>query len=145
MKLPRILIACFCFILLLMNTQCDDDDFDYVPCDQTVVIDDSFFESAQTREYEFNSLEISDSCLFVNISASGCDGNSWSLVLVASDDVGDSFPEQRYLKLVFTNNEACLAIVSQGRSFDLRPIQVGGANEIILNIEGFTESLTYTY
>ncbi|TXE16584.1 hypothetical protein ES692_12470 [Psychroserpens burtonensis] len=128
-----------------MNTQCDDDDFDYVPCDQTVVVDDAFFESAQTHEYEFDSLEISDSCLFVNISASGCDGNSWSMVLVASDDIGDSFPEQRYLKLVLTNDEVCLAIVSQGRSFDLTTIQVGGSNEIILNIEGFPESLTYTY
>jgi hypothetical protein len=58
-----------------------------------VVVDDSFFESAQTNEYEFNSLEISDGCLFVNISASGCDGNSWSVVLVASGDVGDSFLE----------------------------------------------------
>jgi hypothetical protein len=145
MTLSRIISACFCFTLLLMNTQCDDDTVVSIPCDQTIVVDAGFYESVESNLYELNSAEIIDNCLAINISASGCDGNSWSMVLVDSGSVAESSPEQRYLKFVLTNEEACLAFVSQERSFDVTPIQVDGSNEIILNIEGFTEPLTYSY
>jgi len=145
MTLSRIISACFCFTLLLMNTQCDDDTVVSIPCDQTIVVDAGFYESVESNLYELNSAEIIDNCLAINISASGCDGNSWSMVLVDSGSVAESSPEQRYLKFVLTNEEACLAFVSQERSFDVTPIQVDGSNEIILNIEGFSEPLTFSY
>jgi hypothetical protein len=116
-----------------------------VPCDQTVVIDNGFYESAESNVYELGNVIFNDNCLSIEVSASGCDGNSWSMVLVDSGNVAESSPEQRYLKFVLTNEEVCLAIVSQERSFDLTPIQVEGSSEIILNIEGFPEPLTYNY
>lgn len=145
MKLSRIITACLCFTLLLMNTQCDDDDVVNVPCDQTIVVDSGFYESATSDVYEAGNVYFSDNCLTIEISSSGCDGNSWSMVLVDSGNVAESSPEQRYLKLVLTNEELCDAVVEQVRSFDLTPIQVDGSNEIILNIEGFPEPLTYNY
>ncbi len=145
MKLTRIIIACFCFTLLLMNTQCDDDDVVSIPCDQTVVVDNGFYETAESNMYEVGNIVFNDNCLSIEISASGCDGNSWSMVLVDSGNVAESSPEQRYLKFVLTNQEVCLAFISQERSFDLTPLQIDGSNEIILNIEGFPESLTYNY
>tara|TARA_B100000809_G_C15073310_1_gene506898 strand:+ start:472 stop:912 length:441 start_codon:yes stop_codon:yes gene_type:complete len=146
MKISKIITMCFCFALLLMNTQCDEDDQNNLaPCDQSVVVDSGFYDSAASNIYELNSAEVIDNCLIVNISASGCDGDSWSMVVVDSGNIAESSPEQRYLRFVLTNDEVCLAYVSQERSFDLRPIQVDGSNEIILNIEDFSESLTYTY
>jgi len=146
MKLIKIISACFCFILLLMNTQCDEDDgFLQEPCDQMVVVDSGFYESAESDVYSLINAEILDNCLAVNVSASGCDGNTWSMVLVDSGAVAESSPEQRFLKFVFSNDEECLAVFTQERSFDLSPIQVNGSNEIILNIEGFPEPLTYSY
>nr|WP_321243966.1 hypothetical protein [uncultured Psychroserpens sp.] len=146
MKLSKIVAACLCFVMLLMNTQCDEDDrYIQPPCDQTVVVDAGFYESAESDVYELNSVQITGNCLSLSISASGCDGNSWSMVMVDSGDIAESSPEQRFLKFVLTNEEACLAFVPQERSFDLTPIKVDGSNEIILNIEGFPEALTYTY
>ena len=145
MRTPKIISVCCCFMLLFMNTQCDEDDIQSSPCDQMVVIDDGFFNSAVSSEFMFQSAEIIENCLNVSISASGCDSSTWSMVLVDSGAVAESLPEQRFLKFVFTNNEVCLAVFSQERSFDISNLQVEGSNEIILNIEGFPESITYQY
>ncbi|OUS03358.1 hypothetical protein A9Q86_00125 [Flavobacteriales bacterium 33_180_T64] len=129
-----------------MNTQCDDDD-DLVeaPCEQTVIIDSGFYELAESDLYTLISVQIEDNCLAINVSASGCDSSSWSMVLVDSGAVAESSPEQRFLKFVFSNEEDCLAVFTQERSFDLSPLQITGSNEVILNIESFSETLTYMY
>ncbi|MBO6605991.1 hypothetical protein [Psychroserpens sp.] len=145
MRSPKIIAMCFCFMLLFMNTQCDDDEIQGSPCDQAVVIDQGFYESAETDDFTFQSAEIIDNCLAVVLSSSGCDGETWSMVLVDSGSVAESLPEQRFLKFVFSNNEECLAVITQERSFDISNLQVEGSNEIILNIDGFPESITYQY
>ena len=146
MKLSKIIIACICFPLLLMNTQCDDDDsFQVNTCGSAVIIDNSFFESAVSGDYQLVSLDINDDCLTVEISSSGCDGESWSMVMVDSGVVAESSPEQRYLKFVFTNDEVCLAVFNQSRVFDLSVLRIDGSNEVILNIQGFPESISYMY
>lgn len=146
MKLVKTLFVCMCCSLLLMNTQCDeDDDFQVSSCGQPVIIDDAFFETAESSDYVLVDSSITNDCLTVEISASGCDGESWSMVLVDSGNVAESSPEQRYLKFVFTNNEACLAVFSQVREFNLSTLRVDGSTEVVLNIEGFPEPLLYSY
>lgn len=145
MKISKRLLSLFCFALLFMNTQCDEDNEIETPCGQSVIIDSGFYDTAESSLYNLISAEIEGNCLTVNISASGCDGNSWSMVLVDSGAVAESSPEQRFLKFVFTNEEVCLAVFSQERSFDLSALQVSGSNEIILNIEDFPEPYTYAY
>ena len=146
MKFSKILIACICFPLLLMNTQCDDDDdIQDSNCGEFVIIDNSFYESAVSTDYTLVGFSIDEDCLTIEISASGCDGETWSMVLVDSGNIAESSPEQRFLKFVFTNNEACLAVFSQSRNFDLSNLQIEGSNEIVLNIDEFPEAITYTY
>ncbi len=146
MKLVKTLFVCMCCSLLLMNTQCDeDDDFQVSSCGQPVIIDNAFFETAESSDYVLVDSSITNDCLTVEISASGCDGESWSMVLVDSGNVAESSPEQRYLKFVFTNNEACLAVFSQVREFNLSTLRVDGSTEVVLNIEGFPEPLLYSY
>lgn len=144
MNTSRLAIFFFCFAFLLMNFQCDDDEIQ-APCGQTVVVDSGFYETAESEVFEIQETNVEGNCLVINLSASGCDGNSWSVVLVDSSNIAESSPEQRYLRLVFTNTELCDAIVSQQRSFDLTAIQVDGSNDIILNIEGLDESINYVY
>ena len=146
MRIFKIMTLCFCFAVLLMNTQCDEDDVNVeLACDQIVVVDDGFYESATTDTFTPVNAIIDGVCLNIMVSASGCDGSTWSMVLVDSGGVAESLPEQRFLKLVFTNNETCLAVFNQDRTFDIRPLQIEGSNEIVLNIEGFPEPITYTY
>lgn len=146
MKLSKICMACLCFTLLLMNAQCDDDDdIQNNYCGQSVIIDNAFFDSAVSSDYTLVGFDINDDCLTIEVSASGCDGESWSMVLVDSGALAESSPEQRYLKFVFTNNEACLAVFNQNRVFNLTTLRVDGSNEVILNIEGFPEAINYMY
>jgi hypothetical protein len=145
MRITRMIVVCLCFTLLLMNTQCDEDDIIEAPCDQTVVVDNSFYQSAESDFYNLINAEITDNCLTIEISASGCDGSTWSMVLVDSGDVIETFPVQRVLKFVFTNDEDCLAVFEQQRSFDLSPLQINDDNEVILIIVDFPEQLSYTY
>lgn len=146
MKLLKSVVVCLCFPLLLMNTQCDDDDdFRESSCGQQVVIDPDFFESAVSDEYQLVNFDLEEDCLTIELSASGCDGETWSMVLVDSGTIAESSPEQRYLKFVFSNDEACLAVFSQSRTFNLTNIRVDGSNEIVLNIEGLPEPLIYMY
>ena len=81
----------------------------------------------------------------INLSASGCDGNNWEYKLVDSGNIAESSPEQRYLKFKLINNEVCLAVFDRIVTFKLEPIRVEGSNEIVLNIEGYQEPLTYSY
>lgn len=135
-----------CLSLLLMNMQCDeDDDFQVSSCGQSVIIDSAFFETAESSEYFLVGYSIDGDCLTIEVSASGCDGESWSMVLVDSGNVAESSPEQRYLKFVFTNNEACLAVFSQAREFNLSALRLDGSNEVVLHIEGFPEAINYVY
>lgn len=145
MKFYKLTMTLCCFTFLLMNTQCDDEDEIQAPCGQTVVVDSGFFETAESDLYELIDVQIIGNCLNVSVSASGCDGNTWSLVLVDSGSVSESLPEQRDLRLVFSNEEICQAVVTQERSFDLNAIRIIGTNEIILNIDSFPEPLNYLY
>ncbi len=146
MKSTKLFLSFFCFALLFLNTQCDDDDEVESNCaGQGVVVDSGFFESSESDGFELINAEITGNCLTVDISSSGCDGNTWSLVLVDSGIITESNPEQRFLKLVFSNEEDCLAVIGQTRVFDLSAIQIEGSNSINLNFEEQEESLIYDY
>ena len=49
------------------------------------------------------------------------------------------------MKIELDNPEVCLAIVQKTVSFDLTPFQVDGQNQVILNIDGWDEPITYQY
>lgn len=131
-----------------MNVLCEgieEPGIDVNYCDDQVIIDESLFETLQSSNFDFVSAEIIDDCLFIDMGASGCDGNTWEFALVDSGAIAESSPEQRYLKFQLINQEACLAFLQETISFDLTPIQINGSNEIILNIEGYESSLNYKY
>ncbi|WP_296383794.1 hypothetical protein [Winogradskyella sp.] len=144
MKFNKIVIFSM-LCLLLMNFQCDDDDIQASLCDATVVVDSSTYQTIESAFYTLMSAEISDDCLYTNISSSGCDGSTWVLTLVDSEDIAESMPPQRYLKLALANNEACLAVFNKEQSFDLTPLRIDGITEVVLHIEDFSEPLTYVY
>lgn len=135
-------------MLCLTNTQCEDDDLLIVPnnCDLSILIDSNAYDNSVSSEFAFVSVNIIDgNCLFIEFSASGCDGDSWEFELIDSGAVAESLPEQRFLKFELTNNEACLAVFERSTSFDLIPLQVEGSNEILLNIDGLNEPVVYSY
>ncbi|MBC3757947.1 hypothetical protein H7U19_06000 [Hyunsoonleella sp. SJ7] len=131
--------------------QCKDDDDDDVDlpedtiCQDVVIIDSELYKNTSSDTYRLSSATIAGDCLIINFGASGCSGSSWEYKMVDSGAVAESLPEQRFLKFQLVNNEDCLAFFTREQSFDIRPLQIEGSNQIILNIEGFSESLTYNY
>lgn len=144
MKLNKILVLSM-LCLLMMNMQCDDDDVTTLPCGSEIVLDNNAFETSESDYYTINNIYFNDDCLTVEYTASGCDSNTWVMTLIDSENIAESMPPQRYLKLSLFNNEACLAVFNSQETFDLVPLRVQGANEVLLNIEDFTEPLLYSY
>ena len=134
-------------ILCFMNMQCEDDDtrLSSKICDETTVVNEDIYKNLVSDHFTFVNAEITNNCLTIEISASGCDGNSWEFKLVDSGAVAESSPEQRYLKFQLINEEACLAVFKKTVSFDLTPLQINGSQEIILHLEGLEPSLHYKY
>lgn len=142
MKLSKLFIFLL-ICLLFLNTQCDDDTFVEVPCGLDVEINATTYEEAES--YAINEAIVDGDCVFITISASGCDSANWVMTLIDSEAVAESLPPQRYLKLSLFNNEVCLAFLSKQENFDLTPLRVEGLNEVLFNIEGLAEPLIYSY
>ncbi len=130
--------------ILLLNMQCDTDETITIePCGLDIIIDDLAYN--ESEGYAINEVVIENDCITLGISGSGCDSDNWVMTLIDSGNVAESLPPQRYLKLDLTNNEVCLAFFTKYEEFDLSPLRVDGLNEVLLNIEGFSEPLLYTY
>lgn len=135
----------FLFIcILLFNMQCNDDESVVVqPCGIDIILDNSAFNAAESHAIE--GVIINNDCITITISDSGCDSSNWVMTLIDSENIAESMPPQRYLKLKLINNEVCLAYFNKQENFDLAPLRVEGLNEVILNIEGLATPITYTY
>ena len=134
--------------LFLVTISCSDDDKKTVNsnCDkQAIVFSDDNFQDVITANYMITNVVLNGDCLSVTISSSGCSGETWDVELISSNSILESFPVQRLVKIELDNPEVCLAIVQKTVSFDLTPFQVDGQNQVILNIDGWDEPITYQY
>ncbi|WP_299364013.1 hypothetical protein [Winogradskyella sp.] len=136
------------YALFLLNFQCFEDDANTdLPdnCGTFALIDSGTFQNGATSLYSIIGVDITDDCMSINFSATGCDGSTWIMQLIDSGEVQETSPPQRSIKLFLINDEACLAEISAVQIFDLSTLRVEGESEIILNLEGFDEPITYTY
>ena len=115
-------------------------------CDAFIeIISQNEFNALEEPEFSIEDVSISQDCLSVTISDSGCSPENWDINLLTTDAVMESDPLQKNLKVEVLNNEACLAIFQKTKVFDLTPIQHNGDSEIILNIEGWPNPVNYEY
>lgn len=147
MKFPKIIVLLLS-VTLFLNMQCEGDDpapFPESNCVNLTLIDSFSYENATTSPYTVTDVAINEDCLIITITATGCDGNTWDMQLLDSGSVEESNPSQRYVKFFLVNNEACLAEISRTTSFDLSTLQIEGENEIIINIDQYSDPITYVY
>jgi|AntDeeMinimDraft_4_1070355.scaffolds.fasta_scaffold10471_2 hypothetical protein len=137
-------------IILCGFTACDqsDDPGDIQKtindCDFETIVDANEYENINSDDFELSNIAIQDNCLSLEITASGCDGDSWEIRLIDSQAILESNPEQRNLKIDFTNQEDCRSTVSRTFSFDLNTVQING-NNVKLNIVNADKSILYDY
>ena len=135
----------FLFLLIGVFSCGDkDDDDNLINCDKEVVISASEYDTAPNDNVSIIQLEITDNCLNINFGASGCDGESWELVLIDSGSIAESQPPQRFLRLSLKNDEACLAFFTKELTFDISDLMVDG-NQVLLNITNSNDQILYEY
>jgi hypothetical protein len=131
-------------ISILLLSCSDGDDPDPSGCDLGTVISQERYRNAPSDELTINSLEIEGDCLKISFSASGCDGESWKIVLVDSGSVLESDPPQRNLRLSLENKELCDAFITRELSFNIEKLRVEGGR-VELNLINSGDQILYEY
>lgn len=146
MKFSRVIMLLLS-VTLFLNMQCEDDPVSLPQsnCVSLALIDSFSYENAATSPYTINDVIINDDCLIITVTATGCNGITWTMQLLDSDSVDETSPPQRYVKFFLINDESCLTEVSRTTSFDLSTLQIEGENEIVINIDDYPDPVTYTY
>lgn len=137
------LVLVFCSLLSL--AACSSDDDGSKVCDEQVIVDSVLFTDAPNEQVTINSIQITDDCLQINFSASGCSGNRWEFTLIDSGDIQEGSPAIRTLRLSFKGNEACLAFLTREVSFDIQSLQIQGSSQVLLKIANNDSQILYEY
>jgi hypothetical protein len=130
-------------ILLIICFSCVKNEF-AINSDRKIIISNELYKNAPNDPLIITEAEIIGDSLEISFGASCCDGNSWEIKLVGSEDILYSDPPQRYVRLSLKNNELCTAVCGKSMIFDIKPSRIDGG-EIVLRLEGWEEPLAYKY
>jgi len=131
-------------LMLCLNSCSKDKDTDHTSCDYQVIVSSDDYNNTSSDQIAISTLEINDNCLKISLSASGCDGNTWIVHLIASEEILYSDPPQRNIKVYFQNNEICTAVIGKEFTFDITELQVSD-NKVYLNIINSGDQILYEY
>jgi hypothetical protein len=109
-----------------------------------LVIGKDLYDSIKSENFLISSVSISGDSLKIKLCSGGCSGETWDVRLVDSGAVAESFPEQRWAKVGFKNEEICYAYICREYIFDLKPLQTG-SGKLSLHLDGWDGSLLYEY
>lgn len=135
----------FTSFLILSCSGDDDAPSTASNCEQTVVIDKTRYDNLASDEFGIISVELDEECMSITIGESGCDGLRWTADLIDSSEIAESFPEQRFLKIEFSNQEECDAVIQRTFTFDIDSLKIGESGTVILNLDGFDQQIRYEY
>lgn len=132
------------FVLLIWSCSKNDTNENPTNCDFETLISKEQYASAPADQLAINSLEINDNCLKINFSSGGCSGDTWELKLIDSEDILESYPPQRNLRLSLKSQELCEAYITKELTFDILDVQVDG-NKVQLNLTNSDKNILYEY
>ncbi|WP_445712256.1 hypothetical protein [Flavobacterium sp.] len=134
----------FMFLLLFGILACNDDDDSTGSCNMTTVISSQQYANEPSGELTINHLEINGDCLKINFSSNGCNGDTWVVKLIDSEEILESNPAQRELRLSLKNDEDCGVSITKELTFDISNLQLEG-NQVVLNILNPNHRILYEY
>jgi len=105
-------------------------------CDQQVIISEEEYKNAPDSPLTISDMKITENCLKIKFSASGCSGNTWVAKLIDTGMVAESNPCQRTLRLSLDNKEMCEAYITKEISFDIEDLQIEGNDKVQLYVSG---------
>ncbi len=138
----KLLIVLSVLTLVLSCKSKDDDSFN---SENALLISADHYVNAADDAVQINSLKIEGDNLTINFGASGCDGDSWVINLIDSENILESDPPQRHLRLSLKNTEMCQAYITKELTFDIKALQTGG-NKVVLHVTNQdNQQVLYTY
>lgn len=133
----------FLMAVLAFVSCSEADEKDFNNCTNScVVIDQNLYNNTSSANYGILDVRLNGDLLTVNISSGGCDGSRWIVNLVDANQILESNPIQRNIKISLVNNEDCLAVVSKDFTFNIKELK-GNQPEVILNLEGWDTQIKY--
>ncbi|UCE12547.1 MAG: hypothetical protein JSV04_10160 [Candidatus Heimdallarchaeota archaeon] len=117
-----------------------------------VLLDDSLFQNAPRDAYAIINIKLENEILTIKVSYSGgCVKHEFSLI--SSSTFMESYPVQLNIVLSHdAHDDSCDAILIKILSYDLSPMRLAyqqayleTSGSIVLNLEGFAETLTYQF
>lgn len=110
-----------------------------------LIIDKQKFDAVKTDNYNILNATVENDILTIEISSGGCSGDSWIVNLIDSEDIMESVPPQRNLRLSLTNEELCLAIVVKKIQFNISELRISQISQVNLNLEKWNKTISYNY
>jgi hypothetical protein len=129
----------FSFLLAVILIGCCKPD---ALCEREVIISEQQYENAPNDPLTIKSLSITDDCLKIEFTASGCDGNSWDVKLIDSGVILKSLPPQKNLRLSLKNQELCQALFTKEMTFDISGLRID-EDKIRLNLTNGDKHIIY--
>jgi hypothetical protein len=128
---------------MLISLSCSDSvDADFDLCNECVIIDNTLYNSSKTVDFTVNNVLLNRDFLTIKIGASGCSGNSWKATLIGANQILESNPVQRNIRVIFENNEACLAVFEKEFTFNIKKLKED-ESKIILNLGDWNTQINY--
>lgn len=134
------IVLVFAFVFLCISCQENNNNIDIN--NESVIVNNALFYETSTDNYTITNVTLEGDLLTIKISSSGCDGNSWKAVLIDANEILESYPVQRNLKLYLENTEACLAVFEKEFTFHISALKEG-FSEVTLNLEGWNTQINY--
>ena len=132
----------FLIISIFLFISCNEKNDNFDVQNESVIINNNLYNITASNNYTITDVQLNENLLTIKIGSSGCDGKSWKAVLVDANEILESQPIQRNIKLSLENNEACLAVFEQEFTFDISILKEG-FSKIILNLEGWNSQINY--
>ena len=131
----------------ILFSSCEKDKNDTsngVNVDNTIIVDNTLFNSATSDDFDFTDVEIVGDSLKITISYGGGCGDI-DIKLIDYEDIMESYPAQRNIRLILIDEDPCEALLTKEFSFDLTPIKISSQNKILLNLTGWDSQMLYQY
>ena len=134
-------------IMFAACQDCEDDSgsINLLDCNLNTTVSTLAYQNTTSSPVTISFHEITENCLALDYTASACDGSSWEVELIASEDILEATPPKRNLKFILNNQEVCTAVIQKEMTFDITNLQVANNNSVLLNIDEITEPILYEY
>lgn len=133
------------FSILLLFSSCSKENPESPTtnenkCGPGIIVSESEYSNAANDLLTIESVNVEGTCVHIQFSAMGCDGERWEIKLLDSSHSLDSDPARRYLRLSLNNDENCSKKIVKDTYFDLSALHgtADGAIEFTLMNSGST-------